>query len=94
MVEEILQDAPMAKEIADCPPLSIWSEVAVLLKEWAPPQNWDELEGTPGAVVAIHGIGKSLKKWDARMAVEAVGWLFRTMLRKAVKEKDRLLREA
>lgn len=81
----------MAKEIVECPPLSIWSEVAVLLKEWAPPQDWDELEGTPGAVVAIPGIGRSLKKWDARMAVGAVGWLFPTMLRKAVKEKDRLL---
>lgn len=27
---EILQDAPMGKEICGCPPLSIWSEVVVI----------------------------------------------------------------
>lgn len=34
---EILKGAPMGKEIPRSPPLSIWSEVVILLEEWDPP---------------------------------------------------------
>lgn len=60
-------------------PMSTWPEEVVFLEEWAPPQDWEGVEMTPGAVVeALNEIEKSLKKQDAHqlMVVAAVGWLF------------------
>lgn len=73
----------MGKEILGCPPLSIQSKVAVVLEEWAPPQEWEEVDVMPGAVVeALHKSDKSLKKQDAHLSEGAICWLFPPVLKR------------
>lgn len=78
----------------DIPPVDIRSEVAILLEEWIPPEQ-GEVEVMPEAVeLALCKIGRSLEKHSAHMAVETMGWLFLTVLKRDIKEKNVLLQEA
>lgn len=83
---------PLCKKILGCPPLSIGSEVAVLLKDWALSQDREKVEVMPRAErKVLHKTGKSLKKQDAHLVVGAMVWLFLTAVRKIIKKKDVLL---
>ena len=46
----LLPAAPVNGETADCPPMDMWSEVACLLEDGAPPHNWRQVEVIPEAV--------------------------------------------
>lgn len=62
------------------------------LKEWAPPWDFGEVEVMPEAVIEdLHETGRSLEKHRAFKVAGTMGWLFFTVLRKAVEEKDGLL---
>lgn len=57
--------------------------MAFFLREWAPPQDWEEVEVMPEAVTeALHETGRSLQKQSAPKAVGTMGWLFLTVLKK------------
>ena len=57
------QAAPVNGETVDHPPMGMWSEVACLLEDWAPPQDWMQVEGTPEAVgVALGRVSGSFEK--------------------------------
>ena len=54
--------APVNGETLDHPPVGMWSEVACLLEDWAPPQDWRQVELTPEAVgVALGIVSRSLR---------------------------------
>lgn len=58
----------------ECPPMDMWSEVACLLQDWAPLQDWEEAEATPEAVnLALSKIVNSLKKQSVHEAAGTVG---------------------
>ena len=80
--------APVNGEIGDRPPMGMWSEVACLLEDWAPPQDWRQVEVTPEAVgVALGIVSRSFEKKSAHEAVGTVGWLLLTILEKSTEEK-------
>ena len=61
--------APMNGKTVDHPPVGMWSEVACLLEDWAPPQDWRQVEVTPEAVGVTLGIvSRSFEKQSAREA--------------------------
>lgn len=61
-------------------------------EEWAPPRDWGEVKLMPEAVIeALHKVGRPLEKQRACKAVGSVDWLFLTVLKKAMWEKDELL---
>lgn len=74
--KEILEKPLMDDEILGYPPMGMWSKVALLLEEWAPPQDSGEVEVLPEAVLeALYKIEKSLKKQAAHVVAGAV-WPF------------------
>lgn len=83
--------APVAGERLRCPPVAMFSDVVILVEVWAPPQDWRKVEVMPKAVVvALHKIGESLEK-QCLNGVRAMYWLFLTMLKKTINEKDMIL---
>ena len=46
----------MNRETVDYPPVRMWPEMACLLEDWAPPQNWRQVEVIPEAVGVALGI--------------------------------------
>ena len=53
---------PVNGETVDCPLMGMWSEVACLLEDWAPPQDWRQVEVTPEAVgVSLSIVSKSFE---------------------------------
>ena len=88
------QAAPVNGETVDCPPMGMWSEVACLLEDWAPPQDWRQVEVIPEAVgVALGIVSRSFERQSALEAVGTVGWLLLTVLKKSTEEKDMLLKK-
>ena len=84
----------MNGETVDCPPMDMWSEVACLLEDWAPPQDWRPVEVIPEAAgVALGIISRHFERQSAREAVGTVGWLLLTVLKKSTEEKDTLLKK-
>ena len=80
----------MNEETVDCPPMGMWSEVACLLEDWAPPQDWKQVEVTPEAVgVALDVVSRSFEKRSAREAAGTVGWLLLTVLKKVYRGDPR-----
>ena len=94
-MREVLQwAAPVNRETVDCPPMGMWSEVACLLEDWAPPQDWRQVEVTPKAVGEAFGIvSRYFEKQSAHEAAGTVGWLLLTVLKKSTEEKDMLLKK-
>ena len=79
-------DAPVNGETVDRPPVGMWSEVACLLEDWAPPQDWRQVEVTPEAVGVVLGIeSRSFEKQSVQEAVGTVGWLLLTVLKRCTK---------
>ena len=55
--------APVNRETVDHLPMGIWSEVAYLLEDWAPPHDWRQVEMAPEAVgVALGIVSRSFEK--------------------------------
>lgn len=53
---------PMDGEIFKCPPVDMWSDIACLLEDWAPPQDWEGVEVRPEAVgMALGKISRSFR---------------------------------
>ena len=76
--------APVNGETVDHPPMGMWSEVACLLEDWVPPQDWRQVEVTPEAVGVAHGIiSRSFEKQSACEAAGTVGWLLLTVLKRS-----------
>ena len=74
--------------------MGMWSEVACLLEDWAPPQDWRQVEVTPEAVgVALGIVSWSSEKQSAREAAGTVGWLLFTVFKKSIEEKGMLLKK-
>ena len=74
--------APVNGETVDHPPMGMWSEVACLLEDWTPAQDWRQVEVTPEAVgVALGIVSRSFEKQSAHEAVGTVGWLLLTVLK-------------
>lgn len=62
--------------------MGTWTEVACLPVEWAPSQDWGEVEVMAEALVeALYEIRKSLNKQVASMVAGTISWLFLTVLR-------------
>lgn len=73
--------APVNGDTVDHPQMGKWSEEACLLEDWAPPQDWRQVEVTPEAVgVALDIVSRSFEKESAREAAGTVGWLRVTVL--------------
>ena len=86
---------PMDGQTLECPPVDVWSDVACLLEDYAPPQDWERGEAIPEAVkLALSKIGNSLEKQSVYEATGMVGSFVLTILREAVREKGALLQEA
>ena len=84
--------APVNGETVDRPPMGMWSEMACLLEDWAPPQDWRQVEVTPEAIgVALGIISRSFEKQSAREAVGTVGWLLLTVLKKSTEETQEMV---
>ena len=84
----------MNGETVDRSPVGMWSEVACLLEDWAPPQDWRQVEVTPEAVgVALGIVSRSFERQRAREAAGTVGWLLLTVLKRSAEEKDMLLKK-
>ena len=67
------QAAPVNGETVDHPLVGMWSEVACLLEDWAPLQDWRQVEVTPEAVgVALGIVSRSFEKHSAQEAAGTV----------------------
>ena len=76
----VQQAAPENGETGDHPSMGMWSEVACLLEDWAPPQDWRQVEVTLEAVgVALGIISRSFEKQSFCEAAGTVGWLLLTV---------------
>ena len=83
---------PANGETVDCPPKGMWSEVACLLEDWAPPQDWRQVEVTPEAVgVALSTVSRSFEKQSTCEAVGTVGWLLLTVLKRSTEETQEMV---
>ena len=67
--------------------MGMWSEVACLLEDLAPPQDWRQVEVKPEAVrVALGIISRYFEKQSACEAAETVGWMLLTVLKRSTEE--------
>ena len=84
--------APVNGETVDCPPVGMWSDVACLLGEWAPSQDWRQVGVTPEAIgVALDIVSGSFEKQSAPEAVGTVGWLLLTVLKRSTEETQEMV---
>ena len=84
--------APVNGETVDCPPMGMWSEVACLQEDWAPPQDWWQVEVTPEAVgVALGIVRRSFERQSAHEAAGTVGWLLLTVLKRSTEETQEMV---
>ena len=75
-------------ETVDCPAMGMWSEVACLLEDWAPPQDWRQVEVIPEAVGVTLGIvSRSFDRQSACEAAGTVGWLLLKVLKSLQKRR-------
>ena len=59
--------------------------MACLLEDWAPPQDWRQVEVRPEAGgVALDIVSRSFEKQSAREAAGTVGWLLLTVLKRSM----------
>ena len=76
------QAAPVNGETVDHSPMGMWPEVACLLEDWGPPQDWRQVEVTPEAVgVALGIVSRSFENQSAGEAVGTMGLLLPTVLK-------------
>ena len=79
--------APVNGETVDCPPMGMWSEVACLLEDWAPPQDWRQVEVIPEAVGGSPWYSKYVFRESAHEAAGTMGWLLLTVLKKYTEKR-------
>ena len=71
--------------------MGMWSEVACLLEDWAPPQDWRQVEVTPEAVgVALDIVSRSFEKQSTGEAAGTMGWLLLTVLIRSTEETQEM----
>ena len=79
----------------ECFPMDMWSEMACLLEDWAPPQYLRQVEVTPETVGVALGIMRCPESGALRNRVPLewweLGWLFFTVLKRSTDEKNVLL---
>ena len=86
--------APVNGETVDCPLMGMWSEVACLLEDWSPSQDWRQVQVIPEAVgVALGIVSRSFERQSAHEAVGTVGWLLLTVLKKSTDKRNTLLKK-
>lgn len=73
---------------SECTPVDMWSDMACVLEDWAPPRGWEGVEVTPEAAGQALGIvSRPFEKQSARQAAGAMASFFGTVLRKAAGRK-------